>query len=244
MKPGQGTHADASRLRFTQARIAESLRTLDRARQGRARAAADTLIDCLRTFVEAGHVPLAAVVGGNTDPRIWEQYQPDAAAAMDGTPGHLHYYYHSHATPGASPAEHGHFHLFAQLGADEEGVPRYSHLVAIGVDAIGMPRRLFTTNRWVTNENWLPAERSIALAEHIVDTPANEEDAVERWLRAQLGVFAPQIAALLRHRDDRMAARMSSGHRPGLLEDRRMHVISQCQVSVERQLTALDRVIH
>lgn len=244
MTHDQGATADSPDLPFPPGRIAASLRALDNAHRVRVRAAADALIDCLRHFVDSGQVPLAAVIGHGATPQIWQQYQAGGAVAIDGAPSVLHYYYHAHSTPGAPAGEHGHFHLFAQLGADDEGVARYAHLVAIGVDARGLPLRLFTTNRWVTDETWVLADRLIALAERIADAPAERDDSIGCWLRAQLGVFAPQIAGLLRHRDRRMAARQQDGNRPGLFEDRRMHVVSQCQVSVDRQLTVLERVVH
>lgn len=182
-------------------------------------------------------------MGDAKAPRVWQHYRPDTNA-LDARPGVLHYYYHAHASPGAAPDEHGHFHLFAQLGSDAAGVAGYTHLVAIGVDARGMPCRLFTTNRWVTGETWLPASRVLTLAEQIAAAPIAANDPVERWLHAQLGVFAPQITQLLRHRDRRMAARRRGGRRPGLLDDRRMQVISQCRVSVASQLAALDQLVH
>ncbi len=235
---------DSAYLSFPPARVTANLRAFNSARRRRTRSAADALVDCLRMFVETGQVPLAAAVGGSTVPQAWQHYQPDVAAKLDGTPGALHYYYHSHASPGATPAEHGHFHLFAQLGHDAAGAARYTHLVAIGVDARGMPCRLFTTNRWVTGETWLPAARVLTLIEQIAAMPAANDDPVDRWLRAQLGAFAPQVVELVRHRDRRMASRRRGGRRPGLFDDRRMHVICQCSVSVERQLAAIDRVFH
>ena len=244
MRYVQGLRTDSASLFIPPARIAAGLRALDGTRRRRARRAAGTLIDCLRTFVQVGQVPLAVAVGDSAAPQAWQHYQPAAASALDGRPGKLHYYYHAHASPGAASVEHGHFHLFAQLGNDAAGVARYTHIVAIGVDARGMPCRLFTTNRWVTAETWLPANRVLALAEKIAAAPAAADDAMERWLRAQLGVFTPQIAKLLQHRDRRMSARQRSGCRPGLFEDRRMYVISQCPVSVENQLTAIDAVVH
>lgn len=236
--------SDNAYLSFPPARVVANLRASNSARRRRTRSAADTLVDCLRTFVAAGQVPLAAAVGAVAAPQSWQHYQPDVAAKLDGTAGALHYYYHSHVSPGAAAVEHGHFHLFAQLGNDAAGVARYTHLVAIGVDARGMPRRLFTTNRWVTGETWLPAARVLNFIEQIAAAPAVSDDPVDRWLRAQLGAFTPQIVELVRHRDRRMATRRRSGRRPGLFDDRRMHVICQCSVSVEQQLTAIDRVFH
>lgn len=244
MNRAQSARGDSPRLAFTPAHITASLSALDRAQRARARAAADALIVCLHKFVGAGQAPLSAAVGQTETPQIWRHYQPAEAMAIDGRPGALHYYYHAHPTPGAHTAEHGHFHLFAQLGADGEGVARYTHLIAIGVDARGLPIRLFTTNRWVTDETWLPADRLIGLVEQIAHCRVRRSDPIDAWLRAQLGVFAPQVIGLLRYRDRRMRARRQDGGRPGLFEDRRMHVVSQCLVSVERQLTALDHVIH
>lgn len=237
---------DHASLRFPQARIAAAVRALDGERRAHVAAAAHSLVHCLQDFAERGQVPLAAVIdsGDRAAPCQWQHYQGRGATPLDGRTQALHYYYHSHAVSGAAQDEHGHFHLFAQLGAGDDGKPRYTHLVAIGVDARGLPLRLFTTNRWVTDETWLPAPRVVALAERIAAATAPAADPVERWLQAQLGVFAPQVAALLEHRDQRVQSRQRSGHRPGLLEDRRMHVLSQCRVSVERQLTAFDHVIH
>jgi hypothetical protein len=243
MNRAQAFQVDSPHLTFTSARIADCLDALDRAERIRARAAADALIDCLHQFIGAGRVPLSAVLGDAT-PRAWQHYQPAQAAEIDGRSGPLHYYYHAHSTSGARASEHGHFHLFAHLGADGEGVARYTHLIAIGVDAHGMPIRLFTTNRWVTDETWLPAHELIALTKQVAASELTCDDPVDAWLRAQLGVFSPQISELLHHRDRRIQARQEDGHRPGLFEDRRLHVLSQCRVSVESQLTALDHVIH
>ncbi|TAL83353.1 MAG: hypothetical protein EPN74_14410 [Rhodanobacter sp.] len=238
------TPFDNSRLRFPPVRIAACLRQLDRSKLTRTRAAASALVECLCEFLDAGDSPLAAVVGRDRAPRAWHAYQAEDATALNGTRGDLHYYYHSHDTPGAPAVEHGHFHLFAQLGNDAGGEPRYTHLVAIGVDARGMPQRLFTTNRWVTDETWWPGAELIPICEEMANAGCTDDPPVERWLRAQLGVFAPQIAELIGHRDCRMEARLAGGHRPGLLEDRRMHVISQCRISVEQQLTALEHLVH
>jgi hypothetical protein len=70
--------------------------------------------------------------------------------------------------PGAVQAEHGHFHLFAQLGKDDRQIPRYTHLLGIAVDARGLPLRLFTTNRWVTDETWLPAPSVLGMVRQVL----------------------------------------------------------------------------
>jgi len=64
---------------------------------------------------------------------------------------------------------------------------------------------------------------------------------LDAWLRAQLGIFEPQIAALLAHRDRRIARRRRPLRR--VLEDRRIHVLSECSVSVARQFAVFDRCL-
>lgn len=240
----QRNQLDHAHLCFPQDRIIAAVRGLDNVRRAHVQAAAQTLIDCLQDFADRGQVPLAATVEGVDAPCLWQQYHGDEATPLGTRPEALHYYYHSHAVSGGLQHEHGHYHLFAQLGADGDNTPRYTHIVAIGVDARGLPLRLFTTNRWVTDETWLPADRVIGMAERIAADTGPTTDSSERWLRAHMGIFAPQIAALLGHRDQRIKARLEGGGRPGLLEDRRMHVLSQCRVSVEEQLTAFDHAIH
>jgi hypothetical protein len=235
---------DQARLHFPQARVVAAVRAFDSSQRARVQDAAHHLIDCLQDFADRGQVPLAAAVESTETPCLWQHYQGSAATPLGDRPQALHYYYHSHAVTGASLHEHGHYHLFTQLGADEDDTPRYTHIVAIGVDARGLPLRLFTTNRWVTNETWQPAERVVDLANRIARDTDPSEDATARWLRAQLGIFAPQINALLRHRDRRVRVRTQGGQRPGLMEDRRMHVLSQCRVSFEHQLAAFDHAIH
>ncbi len=238
------TPHDNARLHFPPARVAAAVRALDEARRARVRDAAHAVIDCLQDFADRRQVPLAATVVGDHAPCLWQHYTGTNPGTLDDRPHVLHHYYHSHPVSGARDDEHGHYHLFAQLGTGDDNAPQYTHIVAIGVDARGLPLRLFTTNRWVTGERWLPADTVMAHAERIVAEGPSGNDPTERWLHAQLGIFAPQIAALLHHRDARIDARRRGRHRPGILDDRRMHVISQCSVSVEHQLSAFDRVIH
>jgi hypothetical protein len=244
MRQAMSAHADTARLPFTQARIADSLQRLDAAGRRQAKVSANILIECLQDFARSGRLPLSLVVGHGTTATIMQHYQPAEASALDGTAGALHFFYHAHAMPGAVRAEHGHFHVFAQLGKDDRQTPQYAHLLGIAVDARGLPLRLFTTNRWVTDETWLPAASVLEIVRQVLRTKSPAEANIELWLRAQLGVFLPQIAELLQHRDYRLAAREQAGRRPGLLEDRRLQVLSQCMVSVEQQLSAFDRVIH
>jgi hypothetical protein len=222
------------RLRVTRAVLARQFRSLDPNALTSARDAAARLVATLREFAAAGRVPLEAAVP-DALPEAWKQYEGSCSGGADGD---LHYYYHSHGKGNRHPEEHGHFHVFASLPPGPEGTRRHSHLVAIAVDARGVPQRLFTTNRWVTNEVWLDAPACIALAECVAGSLRADASLLDRWVCDQIALFAPQISLLLSHRDRRVVA----WRRSRLLEDRRIHVLSECKVSLGSQVAEIERV--
>ena len=77
-----------------------------------------------------------------------------------------------------------------------------SHLIAIAVDAEGVPLRLFTTNRWVTGETWYAAADTVAMLDRFVVDLARPSWPLNRWISALFRLFRPQMAALLHARDD------------------------------------------
>lgn len=235
MSPARRPASRPARVQVTRRALAHSLHTLGARRLRRTHASARGLIDLLGEFVAHGVTPLGAAVGADT-PQVWQQYALEDARMRRA--GELFFYYHSHA--GDPRPEHGHFHVFRGLVTPSAGAaPRYAHLVGIGVDARGLPLRLFTTNRWVTDECWRDARDGIAALTRIVAARRRSASPLEGWLRGMLTVFFPQIAMLLVHRDRRVAAH--GGAR--VFEDRRMYVLSECRVSLDAQMAALDSVV-
>lgn len=159
----------------------------------------------------------------------WDHFPADDA--FDADTGYR-WYYHAHPDSQRGD-EHGHFHVFAR--APKSG---YTHLVGLSVSAAGLPLRLFTTNRWVTNEVYAPAGPVLRrLQQFGMDKPAGLA-LVHRWLGAVIGVFRPQLQALLVARDRRVdAARIT---RPNLFEDRRTILLSQCRLDLKQHLEWLD----
>ena len=225
-----------ARLRVTRRALQTGLRGLGGHRLRRTRASARGLVDLLGEFVAQGITPLAAALGADA-PQAWQQYALDDARMRRA--GALFYYYHSHAP--APRSEHGHFHVFRSLADRGAGAqPVYSHLVGIGVDGRGLPQRLFTTNRWVTDECWRDAPDGIAALSRLIAARHGDATLLARWLRGVLTVFFPQIALLMLHRDRRVALH-GGAH---VLDDRRMCVLSECKVSLAAQMQALDSVAH
>lgn len=175
------------------------------------------------------------------------------------------YYYHAHRSEGR---EHGHFHIFQRphllpehfepvrfvkpgVGrcSPEERVGRHwprgdralAHIVAVAMDNYGLPIRLFTVNRWVTDETWFAARDVIAMLDRFElrhDWPSPN---VNRWLNNLLRLYQPEITDLIRRRDDAVEARGRANPRGDALEDRSLEITAGLDISVERRVRQLRR---
>lgn len=167
---------------------------------------------------------------------------------------HAQYYYHAHR---GAQGEHGHFHTFIRVKAipahirpvappEDSDWPQgdeiLSHLIAIAMDRQGVPIGLFTTNRWVTGENWFAAADVIELLDRFVIDHAYPSWPVNRWLGAMLVLFRPQIEDLLHQRDARLERWRQAHPDRDAFEDRDLEIMSQCSISIEEQIEALNRL--
>ncbi|MDT0634075.1 DUF6969 family protein [Spectribacter hydrogenooxidans] len=201
--------------------------------------AAQTAIDRMIMLAQDGVSVVSAVMGDTAEPGEWTHYPP--RDARDTATGYR-FFYHCHRDMPAAWGEHGHFHLFVRAGAaDADKREPLTHLVALSVDARGLPLRVFTTNRWVTDEIWRPAPDVLdALDGFRVAPTTSELLAVADWLAAMTVLFRPQIERVIKARDQRLTDLASRGPRPNLLDDRRLHVLTSEPVSLEDSVAALD----
>ena len=162
--------------------------------------AAEILLQCLLEMGESGSNPVLQVIAGES--KIVEEVKYPK--------GHLHFngtgwraYYHCHANHSdihqLFSAEHGHFHIFVRI--DDEA-DKWSHLVALSMDAMGQPLRWFMVNHWVTGETWLEANQLASLMNNI--PYQQQENVLEQWLLCMLEVFKTEISGLLLTRDQQV----------------------------------------
>ncbi|TVS05755.1 MAG: hypothetical protein EA413_06385 [Cyanobium sp. PLM2.Bin73] len=140
-------------------------------------------------------------------------------------------YYHCHR-PGA---EHGHLHLFmrAEPGAE------LTHLLAIGLDPRGLPLSLFTVNRWVAKDAWLPAGPCAELVQRFSLAGSDAHPRFSGWLEQFLRFYARTIEALLLQRDRALAAR--DGSLEQALENRDLEIPSQVAIDWGADLDAVQQ---
>jgi hypothetical protein len=199
------------------------------------RRAGAELLDVMQALQARGRNVVTELQPADRAMQQWNHYPADDA--FDPVSGYR-WYYHAHPGPLAD-REHGHFHLFAATSTLADA-GRYTHLIGLSVSPEGMPLRAFTSNRWVTNEVYAPAGAVLRKLQQFALRAPRELALVHRWLAAVVGLFRPQIGALLVERDERLQRALAQ--RPNVFEDRRTTVLSQCRLDLAQQMAWLDQV--
>jgi hypothetical protein len=178
---------------------------------------------------------------------VAHEHYPDGGV-MDRRRG-SQFFYHSHRT---GDDEHGHLHLFwhatrsgrrrrlgppvAQGSSDwKRSAP--SHLVAIGLDARGLPVSIFSVNLWVTDGHWFDATTTLAMLRRFEVRDAGAHADSCAWLTAFVRLYEPVMARVLRARDRVLL------HRPdqkAALDDRRIEVVSTAKLDWSDDLRRLE----
>lgn len=168
--------------------------------------------------------------------RIWDHFPDDDA--VDAESG-SRWFYHAHEPNEGWHEEHGHFHLFlsrdlfekrAFLAAPVErsrDKPELVHVAAISIDQRGVPIRLFSTNRWATDEWLYPAGHILDRLRAFDLSQATGDPLVNAWLTAALPAFLPELRVLLHARDQAIAGRSTS-----FFEARRHEVLSSVDLDL------------
>jgi hypothetical protein len=200
---------------------------------GRAELSLASLLSRTRRWALRGETVLTRTLGAGVVPGPWVHWPK--GDAHDPTAG-FRWFYHCHPGGGRTPGEHGHFHLFA----DRHGGDKVTHLVAVSVDAWGLPCGLFAPNRWVTGEHWRAASEVLEVIERFALSRPVALRPVHQWLRSLLNAFMPQVCVVLADRDRRLTTlrqRLTSD----VLEDRRIPVLSRRAISLADRAQALSR---
>lgn len=229
------SHANAlnSRIRLPHDAL---LAAVGRAPRQPLRDALQATLAHLQSCARSGRGLLSDVLGSEAAFAEWRHYPENDA--VDPRSGYR-FYYHAHAAAQRARDEHGHFHVFAPRPRRAAGQAAHAHLFAVSVNAQGMPTRVFTTNRWVTAEHWESAPW-ILRALRGLDLSGARPRRVADWVQNMARLFAPQIQEVIRQRDLRIAERARHNALDRVLEDRRTHIITQCQVDLARQFRFLQ----
>jgi hypothetical protein len=196
----------------------------------------------------------------------WRHYPP---GEVYDPQTHAQYFYHAHPPAQRSPHEHGHFHSFLRAEGMPAGVAplilpetavaeaaritpqapplkhgrgdEVSHLVAIALDPVGEPIRVFTTNRWVTGETWYRADDVIKMLDCFKFSAVGGPALLNDWIAAIVTLFRPQIAWLLHQRDETVIG-WRQRRRRNVFEDIRLEVTSSFDIDLDAQISFLAQL--
>jgi uncharacterized protein DUF6969 len=239
---------------------------------GRVASAAAAIRDCRRMLAASGSTIAREAVGKSGKIADWRHY-PDGDVYDASSYAQYFYHRHSAAERAVAeePAEHGHFHLFLRAEGMPHGVTplllpeaaianlvtppqaapskrgardEVSHLVAIALDRSGEAVRLFTTNRWVTGETWYRAEDVIRMLDRFSLNAAEPASVVNRWLAAIVRLCQPEIAMLLRKRDEAVMDPRRRRRKVDIFEDPKLEITSSLSIDLDARLAAADRLVN
>ena len=218
-------------------------------------AAAADVTESIAALADAGKNPVTEVLGGADVVEEWSHFPPgdvfDPATQSQ-------YYYHAHAAEERVENEHGHFHTFVRpQKLDPTLVPAalsgnakpddpaswVMHLVGISTDASGQLIRLFTTNRWVTDEAWYGGDDVIGMIDQFDMTGDMPSPALNHWVSGVAGMFRPQIADLVRSRDAAVARHKAAHPERDVFEDRALQVTSEMPIDFLAQVRAIEAAL-
>jgi len=211
--------------------------------------AAQTVIETI-TQMSQEQRPLMLRVVPEEGAKFWEHY-PKADARDEFCKAR--WYYHVHAPGNRDADEHGHFHLFLHRTQLPEGLEpkvwppqgedakaHVTHMIALSIDTVGIPRSWFTVNRYVTNEFLFPAE---VMIEHLPDFNVDhtkEDDLVNRFVTAMVALYREEIAELLEIRDTKHAELLAEYGEKAYEMASGAEVLSQIPIDLDAKISALD----
>jgi hypothetical protein len=217
--------------------------------------AAAEVIECVAALADEGRNPVTEVLASTSTVEEWAHFP---AGDVIDPESHSQYYYHAHAAEERASGEHGHFHTFVRPKlvcpdrspvslADNAGeiaeTAWVSHLAGISTDASGNLIRLFTTNRWVTDEVWYKAGDVIEMLDEFDITVKPPSYDLNRWVSAVMRLFRPQIVELLQARDETVARWQATHPERDVFEDRDLQVVSEIDVDFLGQIRTIEAAL-
>lgn len=217
--------------------------------------AAAEVTECLAALADQGKNPVTEVLDGADVVEEWAHFPPgDVIDPVTQS----QFYYHAHAAEERVDNEHGHFHTFVRPqrlcperlpvalpdgATSQQDAFWITHLVGISSDASGRLLRLFTTNRWVTDEVWYGADDAIRMLARFDMTVERPSAALNRWVSAVVRMYRPQIEDLLRARDAAVARHLAGHPERAVFEDRALQVTSETPIDFLAEVRAIEAAL-
>ena len=160
------------------------------------------------------------------------------------------YFYHCHRED-LERGEHGHFHCFLRY----KQIPAHikptlltdwdkyidnpmTHVVAIAMDRLGQPIRLFSVNRWVSSEIWYDAKQTPKFTKRFKMTLTDDPYwmILDQWIESMVHLFAPQIAWVYNQRDIMIKAHQQQNPDESVYDNLDIEELSSIEIDLTKQI--------
>jgi hypothetical protein len=160
------------------------------------------------------------------------------------------YFYHCHRE-NEEVEEHGHFHCYLR----KKFIPQYikpanipqtykkeehamTHLIAVAMNRIGEPIRLFTPNQWVTSEVWYHSRHAARLTRRFKISMNDDPywQALDQWIEGILHLFLPQIIWLHKERDRIIKTYTNSDSVGNIYANKNIEEVSEVSINLQEQI--------
>lgn len=161
------------------------------------------------------------------------------------------YFYHCHRENTITD-EHGHFHCYLRKQRIPETLsPIYipknpikpeqqmTHVIAISLNRLGQPIRLFTVNYWVTREVAYSAKHAQYLSTSFkIDIQKTSRwKVIDTWVEGLVQIFVPQIVWLQNLRDHKISLlQQTKSTKKNIFEDKTIEEISSIDIDLIKQV--------
>ena len=138
-------------------------------------------------------------------------------------------FYHCHESAAQHENEHGHFHIFTNIGGEQ-----WAHVAGLAIDMYGQPLHWFAVNLWVTDGPWLGRRQFI----HQLGTSVEDEQdsLLGRWLYALLQLYQAEISDLFKSRDERVRSYTKKLEFVSVLERQEIYMLATKEIGLQAML--------
>lgn len=192
--------------------------------------AAETVAAIQMGYAAKGQSLAQAVLCGSPNFVEWQHYPRND---FTDTKSGYEFYYHAHSADQIGFEEHGHFHVFKRNPLDQS---KFTHLIGVSLSQKGMPVRIFTTNQWVTGEQFQWADHVMRDVRDFQVQAKGRMAPIARWLSAFIKLFEEEIEQIVLARDLKLASLSEKRALKEVLEMKEHHILTQCNIDLMGQL--------
>lgn len=139
-------------------------------------------------------------------------------------------FYHCHEAASMHSNEHGHFHIFTDIGKQS-----WAHVAGLSIDTEGQPLQWFMVNRWVTDGPWLESEDFLNQLKYAEEN--HEDDGlVGSWLVILLRLYQNTLSELFMKRDEQIQHKLEGRSKAETLENRDIYILATRSIDLQSML--------